>query len=135
MSESQIQLKSGAMLELKMAPFSKGTKLFKVIAAELKGVEIELGDIGNLGSRDINSLKNVVFQLIGSDALESAFFDVAQHSLHNGQKIIRATFEPEDARGDYLSTAWEVIKFNIAPFLSGLDLSLLTKGSPKAASQ
>lgn len=116
-----------------MAPFSKGTKLFKVIASELKGVEVELGDMkmADIGSKDINSLKNVIFQLIGSDALEAAFFDVAMHSLHDGQSIKRAIFEPDSARGDYLPTAWEVIKFNIAPFFSGLDLSSLTKSSPK----
>ena len=133
MSEDQITLKSGAMLELKMAPFAKGTKLFKVIASELKGVEIELGDLkmSDIGSKDINSLKNVFFQLIGSDALEAAFFDVAGHSLHDGQRITRTTFEPEKTRGDYLPTAWEVIKFNVAPFFSGLDLSSLTKSSPK----
>jgi hypothetical protein len=135
--ETAITLKSGAILELKMAPFSSGMKLFKTIANELKGVDVELGglDLKEIGSKDINSLKNVIFQLLGSDAIEACFFDCAKHSLHEGQKISRLTFEPENARGDYLPVAWEVIKFNIAPFFSGLDLSSLTKSKPKPSGQ
>jgi len=130
--DTEITLKSGAMLELKAASFSAGMKLFKTIAAELKGVDIELGglDLKEVGAKDINSLKNVIFQLLASDAIEAAFFDCAKKSLHNGQSIVRMTFEPETARGDYLPVVWEVVKFNIAPFFSGLDLSSLTKSKP-----
>ena len=130
--EAEITLKSGAMLELKMAPFADGIKLFKVIVNEVKQVEVDLSglDMAGLAGKDINSIKNLIFQLLGSDAVEQAFLQCAARSLHNGQKITKATFEPESARGDYLPTAWEVIKFNIAPFFSGLDLSSLTKGKP-----
>ena len=130
--ETEITLKSGAMLELKTASFSAGMKLFKAIAAELKGVDVDLGglDLKEVGSKDINSLKNVILQLLASEQIEAAFFECAKKSLHNGQSIVRQTFEPETARGDYLPVVWEVVKFNIAPFFSGLDLSSLTKSKP-----
>lgn len=120
------------MLELHMASFSDGTKLFKTIVNEVKLVDVDLSglDVGGLAGKDINSIKNLIFQLLGSDAVEAAFFQCAGKCLHNGQKITRATFDTPDTRGDYLPTAWEVIKFNIAPFFSGLDLSSLTKSNP-----
>lgn len=133
----QITLKSGAMLELQMAPFADGMNLFKVIVNEVKQVDVDLSglDVAGLASKDLNSIKNLIFQLLGSDAVERCFFLCAARCLHNGQKITKATFEPAESRGDYLPTAWEVIKFNIAPFFSGLDLSSLTKSKPTPLSR
>lgn len=130
--QTEITLKSGAMLELHMASFADGMKLFKVIVNEVKQVDVDLSglDVQGLAGKDLNSIKNLIFQLLGSDAVEQAFYQCAAKSLHNGQKITKATFEPTESRGDFLPTAWEVIKLNIAPFFSGLDLSSLTKDKP-----
>lgn len=120
-----ITLKSGRELQLGLAPFSVGMKLFKTIANELKNVEIDLDtlDLKKIGGKDINTLKNAIFQLAGSDALEMALFQCMERCLYDGQKIGRTTFEPEDARQDYLPVAWEVMKYNLAPFFKGLELS------------
>lgn len=115
-----------------MAPFSVASKLRKIVAVELLKVEIDLGkinlgtEIRNLDGRSLNTLKNVVCQLLASDAVESAFFECAARCTIDGAAIKRDTFENPDARGDFLPVAWEVIRFNLSPFFEGLDLSSLT---------
>lgn len=130
-----LTLESGAKLDLGMAPFATGMKLFKTVANELKLVNFELGledmNLRRLADKDINTFKNAILQLAGSDALEAALFACMERCLYNGVKIDRKTFEPEDARADYLPVAWEVMKYNLAPFFKNLSLSFRTQpGTP-----
>ena len=122
---------------LGMAPFSAGMKLFKTIANELKQADIEITtlDLKQIAGSDINAIKNAIFQLLGSDSLELAFYDCAIKSTIDGQKITRATFEPENMRGDFLPVAWEVIKFNLLPFFANLDFKSLGSEPAKASAQ
>lgn len=128
-----ITLKSGAELSMTVAPFADGMKLFKTIARELKQVDIELGDldVSKLAGKDINSIKNVVFQLLGSDAVEACVFDCLKRCTLNGVRITKETFEDENARPDFLPAAWEVIKLNLRPFVSGLNLSFSASAKPQ----
>jgi hypothetical protein len=127
-------LNSGRELGLGMAPFSVGNKLRKVVALELKSVDFSASDL-NLSAdvlkdtKALNCLKNLLCQAMASDALEAAFFECAARCTLDGIKITRDTFEPENMRGDFLPVAWEVIRFNLAPFFGNLDLSFL--GSAK----
>lgn len=125
-------LKSGAVLELQMAPFAVSMRLFKTIANELKAVDIHLDGISfkEIKNTDINGIKNAVFQLLGSDAVETALKSCMERCLYNGLKITPDIFENPEARADYLVVAWEVTKFNLAPFFKSLDLSSMA--SPKA---
>jgi len=129
---NEILLKSGAVLVVSMAPFSSSNKLLKVIMRELKTVDVQLEnlDFSRIGSQDINTLKNAVCQLLASDTLEQAVFECMARCTYNGNRIVKDTFEPDDARGDYLPCAWEVIKINLRPFFNGLDLSSLGSGQP-----
>lgn len=127
-----ITLKSGAVLVLGTPTFAHGMKLFKVIVNELKLVDLDISslDLRTFAGKDINSLKNAIFQLLGSDALESAVFDCATKSTYNSMKITRETFNPDEARADYFPVAWEVIKHSLRPFFTNLDLSFLTADKP-----
>lgn len=129
---NEILLKSGAVLVVNMAPFSASNKLLKVVMRELKTVDLELEnlDLAKIATQDINTLKNAICQLLASDALEQSVFECMAKCTYNGSRVVKETFEPEDARGDYLPCAWEVIKANLRPFFSGLDLSSLGSGQP-----
>ena len=128
-----ITLKSGAILILGTPSFAHGMKLFKVIVNELKLVDLDLStlDLRAFAGKDINSLKNAIFPLLGSDALENAIFDCAMKSTYNSMKITRDTFTPDEARADYLPVAWEVIKHTLRPFFVNLDLSFLSADKPE----
>lgn len=127
-----VTLNSGVQLQLGLAPFSVGMKLFKTIANELKVVDVNIDtlDFAKLAGKDVNVFKNAILQLLGSDALEVALFQCMERCLYNGEKITRQTFEPENARQDYLPVAWEVMKYNLAPFFKGLALSSSTAPKP-----
>lgn len=137
MNES-VPLKSGRTLVLGMASFSVSMKLFKTIANELKQVDAEFNiesvDLKKLGEKDINTFKTAILQLLGSDALEMAVFQCAEKCLLDGQKITRQTFEPEDMRPDFFPVAWEVIKYNLTPFFTGLEFSSSIAPSPTVQS-
>ena len=137
----EITLPSGRILVFQMAPFADGNKLCKVVFNELKQVDasFDMSNIKNLMSQDIkgdtmNIIKNLICQLMGSDALERALGVCMARCTYEGMSITKDTFEPEEARGDYLPCAWEVIKNNLAPFFKGLNLqSLISKATEETS--
>lgn len=136
-------LKSGRTLVLNLAPFSVGSKLFKTVLGELRTINIDVAklDMGmelNLQKIDpklINIMKDAFCEIASSETVEAAFFECAGRCLLNGQKITRETFEEPDAREDYLPIAWEVIKFNLAPFFRGLASQLSASAPPSESGQ
>lgn len=132
-----ITLKSGATLQANVASFKAANRLLKAIALELARVNLDfdLASLKDIGTKDINTLKNVLLQLLASDAVEAAAIECAKKSLYNGQRIIEETFESEMTRPDYLPSMVEVIKVNLIPFFSGLDLALLTSAKPQSNAQ
>jgi hypothetical protein len=136
MEKNQTTLPSGRTLVVNVAPFATANKLRKVLLAELRQVDVNLGDnIGKLLSLDIsemsgtalNSIKNVVCQLLASDVVEQSVFECLGRCTIDGGAVKRETaFEPIETRGDYLPAAWEVVKANASPFFAGIDLSSLT---------
>lgn len=135
--QDPLTLKSGSILEVGIASFSAGTRLMKTVAKELALVnfDLNLSSFSELSGQDVNVLKNAVFQLMQSDSLEAALMECAKKSTYNGEKITAQTFEPENARQDYLPVAWEVMKANLAPFFRGLDLSSLTSAKQSSNAQ
>lgn len=141
MKES-LTLASGAELRLQLPSFAVSMKLLKCIAAELKSVHIDItldggADLQKLLQRDlpVDMLKNAVCQLIGSDQLERALAECMKSFMYRGEKIVPGTFEDEDARGDYLPVAWEVIQFTLAPFFRNLALPSSTPSKEPDGSQ
>ena len=137
----EITLASGNVLCFQMASFSEGMKLFKVIANEIKQVDasFDMNNLKGLMAQEVkgdalNVMKNLVCQLIGSDALERALGPCMARCTYNGHAIKPDAFEPEEARGDYLPCAWEVIRGNVAPFFNGLNLqSLISKATEETS--
>ena len=129
-------LKSGAVAELSMASFAVSARLFKAMANELKLVDVDIEgvDLSKVQDMDLNAIKNAILQLLGSDQIEKYLFDCMARCTYQGQKITTATFDTEEARGDYLPIALEVIKLNVLPFFKNLDLSSLAPAKPPAKS-
>lgn len=125
----KITLKSGSTLELQMADFDDAMRLFQTIANELKTVDVHLDGltIEQIKGTDINGIKNAILQLLGSTAMIREIRSCAARSLYNGNRITKDSFNPPEARQDFLPVAWEVIKFTLAPFFAGLDLSSMMK--------
>jgi len=119
-----ITLPSGAALEIQLASFAVGNNLFKTLCRELKnsGVLATSGlTLANIASKDISIIAGPVLQAASSDDVERCLWECFKTCLYNNARVTRDTFEPAEARGDYLKMAWEVLKANLAPFFNGID--------------
>jgi hypothetical protein len=131
-----IILKSGAEFQYGLPPFSSRTKLYKTLCSELLTVDVKLEslDLNKLAGTDVNTFKNLIFKLIGSDAFERAIFECAKKSQYNGRPINPDLFESEEATEDWFPVAWEVAKAVILPFAKNLALSSLTSAKESSES-
>lgn len=140
---NEITLKSGHTLGLGLADFEDGVNLWQTLMGEVKKADVDLSGfdlkhINEVGDLDINVIKNAILQVCSSKAVLACFFACAKRSTLGNEQvkfaITPASFKPAEFRGDFLPCAWEVMRFNLAPFFESLDLSSLTSGAPRAES-
>ena len=135
-NQQTVSLPSGAELEMTLAPFTEGERLFTATAECLKSVSID-GEIEleNLTS-SFNSLKSAVLNCLTSKELKEALLACLKRCTYNKQRITSwDIFEDIDARQDYLTVCWEVSKFNLAPFMKNLFSKFTISQAAEKASQ
>ena len=129
-----LDLKSGARVEMEIAPLAESAALRRAMAAEIVKADITIDmkklDLKAIAETDLagdvfNSIKNVMLLLIASETVERQLFICMRRCRYNDVKITAETFEPKEARGDFLPIALEVIKMNVLPFFAGLDWTSL----------
>lgn len=114
MALKEIILPSGRKLSVNAAPFHDSKRLYQSIGGEFLRVRID-------GGQDVEELiKNVICLGFSSEPIEKAIEPCLKRCLYNGVKIDERTFEPEEAREDYLDICVEVAKENIRPFTKSL---------------
>lgn len=111
----KVDLPSGAVLEITLAPFADAKALYQAVLDELKGLKFNPED-----EIDVNFIKDLFCSGFSSKKVEAALDLCFKRVLYNGQKIDKDTFEPEEARQDYLMACIEVAKANILPFVKSL---------------
>ena len=104
------KLESGAELEVFLATFSEGHKLFKAVTKELQDVDLVKDTVQKLSLR-----------LISSEAIEGYLWPCMGKALYTGQgfekkKITPEIFEKAEIRQDFLEIAKEVMVYNLTPF-------------------
>ncbi len=141
------KLPSGAELKLCDVPFETAMELLEAAAAEAQSVSIGLkldvnfatdpAAMARLLAEDlpVDLIKNAVCQFVASSKFKAKLWACMERQLYNGQAVNRQTFENRNARADYLPAAWEVIKFTLIPFFSGLSLKSSTANPPAGNSQ
>lgn len=119
-NSAKVSLPSGAELEMTLAPFLEGEKLFSATAECLKAVKVDGLNTEDLAA-SFESLKNAVLACITSKEMKDALLACLKRCTYNGQRITSwDVFEDLKAREDYLSVCWEVVKFNLTPFTKNL---------------
>ena len=120
-NQKKVSLPSGAELEITLAPFMEGERLFSATAECLKSVKIDGNmDVENFAS-NINSMKDAFLSCLTSFDMKEAILACLKRCTYNKQRITSfEIFESVDARQDYLMVCWEVCKFNLAPFTKSL---------------
>lgn len=120
-NQKKVSLPSGAELEITLAPFMEGERLFTATAECLKSVKIDgKTDVKDLTS-NINSLKDAFLSCLTSQAMKDAILACLKRCTYNRQRITSwDVFDGMNARQDYLAVCWEVVKFNLTPFTRSL---------------
>ena len=111
MENLKVKLSSGAELEVTLAPFQDGHRLFKAVTRELKTFDLAEGTVENLS-----------MLLVSSDDIDAALWPCMARAVYKtaecpaGLKVVPSLFENEEARGDLLDIQREVLGFNLTPF-------------------
>lgn len=120
-NQMKVSLPSGAELEMTLAPFMEGERLFTATAECLKSVKIDgQADVSDLTS-NLNSLKDAFLSCLTSQDMKDAILACMKRCTYNKQRITSwDVFDNIEARQDYLAVCWEVVKFNLSPFTKSL---------------
>ena len=124
-NQMKVSLPSGAELEMTLAPFMEGERLFSATAECLKGIKVDgNADVQDLTS-NLNSLKDMFLSCLTSQAMKDAILACLKRCTYNKQRITSwDIFDDIRAREDYLAVCWEVVKFNLTPFMKSLTSKL-----------
>lgn len=110
----EITLPSGAILKINLAPFADAKGLYQSLLEELKSVEL------NSKKEITEVIKDMACLAFSSKKIEAAIWKCFEKCLYNDMKIDKDTFEPMEARGDYMVVCVEVAKENVLPFAKNL---------------
>jgi len=123
----KVNLPSGAVLEIQLAPFGDANKLNKAIAKELKTLSLD----SEMNLSDPVFLKDLVCTALSSDGIESCLWACFKRCTYNNEKISQDTFEKEESRQDYFIVCREVLQEQIGPFVKSL-LPMWKDGNPSS---
>lgn len=120
-NQIKVSLPSGAELEITLAPFMEGERLFTATAECLKSVKVDGSTKVEDLTSNINGLKDAFLSCLTSPAMKDAILACLKRCTYNRQRITSwDVFDNIDARQDYLAVCWEVVKFNLTPFTKSL---------------
>jgi len=110
----EVSLPSGATLKITPAPFSDARDLYQAVLRESKHVQLDFEKELPL------FIKDFFCTAFSSKAIEKIVWDCMKRCIYNDLKITEDTFEPVEAREDYIKVIAEVTIENITPFLKSL---------------
>lgn len=111
----EVILPSGAKLEITVAPFRISKALYQAMADEAKALKLDPA-----AEVDVNFWKDLFCIGVASPAIEDKIWACLDRATYNGLKITQETFEPIEARDDYLTACFEVAQDNVRPFTKSL---------------
>lgn len=111
----EVTLQSGAKLKIDVAPFMDAKALYQAVLEELRTVEVD-----ERSESQADLIKNLFCASFTSKKIDQALAKCMERALYNGLKITNETWEPVEARADYMLVCFEVAKENLAPFVKSL---------------
>lgn len=112
---TDVALPSGAKLHISLSPFAVSKALYQAVLEEAKLLKLDTdADV------DINLFKDLFCSGFSSKKIEVCLEACMRKATYNGIRITADTFEPEEARQDYMQVCWEVAYANLLPFTKSL---------------
>lgn len=124
-----IKLPSGAELEITLLDFEPAFEVSQVVSRFIGLLDVDLKAMGlenakSLADLDLDAIKRPLSQILSNQELRKAGDKCLTKCIYNGLKITPKTWEPAEARQDYLFAVFHALKANIAPFFEGAFSSL-----------
>lgn len=120
-NQKKVSLPSGAELEITLAPFMEGERLFSATAECLKKVNVDAQTQVDDLTANLNGLKNALLECLTSHNFKESLLACLKRCTYNKQRVTSwDIFDDINAREDYLVVCWEVVKFNLTPFTKNL---------------
>jgi hypothetical protein len=110
----EIKLSSGKILKIGNVPFAEAKDLFQSILEVSKGIPFDT-------SKDYAAIvKDVLCFGFSSKKIETCLWVCLARCTYNDLKIVESTFEPMEAREDFIDACMEVAQEVLAPFMKSL---------------
>lgn len=114
----EVKLPSGVMLKVGLPPFEQSKALYQSMLEEMRTIAI------TSKTEMASFYKDLMCVGFSSKKIEACLWECFKHCTYGNKagdlKIDKDTFEPLEARGDYLTVCMEVAKENVAPFAKSL---------------
>lgn len=129
MHNAEIVLASGAKLHITLSPFKDAKALYQALLEEARTLKLDAE-----AEADFNFFKDVFCTAFSSKRVETALEKCFERCTYNDKRITADTFEPAEAREDYMQVCLEVAQHNVHPFTKSLSaqfshiLALLSSG-------
>lgn len=111
----EVKLPSGAILKITLSPFAISRNLYQAVLEEAKGLKFDANQ-----EIDVNIYKDLFCTALASKKIEACLDECMKRVLYKDVKVTSDTWEPVEARDDYLMACFEVAKENIEPFMKSL---------------
>lgn len=127
-----VDLPSGAKLQIVAAPFAVSKALYQALLADFQAIRTDFSDMAAL-------YKDLFCVGFASERIEACLWQCFERCLYDAgggaRKIDKDTFEDVTRREDYPIVCVEVVKDNVAPFAKSLfaeykRFSKMTEKSP-----
>jgi hypothetical protein len=117
-------LPSGAEFEVTLLDFEPAFDISQTVSrfvglleVDLKALEIEKWK--SFSDIEVDAIKRPLSQILSNAELRKAGDRCLVKCTYNGQKVTTKTWEPAEARQDYLIAMFYALKENVAPFFVG----------------
>lgn len=111
METLKVKLKSGAEIEVWLATFPEGHRLYKAVTRELSKYNLAEG-----------TAENLAMVMTSSEDVDMALWPCMSKALYKtqecpaGQRISQELFEKSEVRADLIEIQREVLGYNLIPF-------------------
>jgi hypothetical protein len=117
------KLPSGAVLEVTPLDCGDAYAIFQQVMKVIGLLDIDLSKLDmtkDFKAQDIIEFKRPLAQLLSNSELEKAAKKCLTKCTYDGMKVTEATWNPLNARQDYLFAMFFALKENCSPFLDGV---------------
>ena len=118
----EVKLPSGATLDITLLDYEKAFDVFQIVARQLGLIDVDFSkiDFEKFQLMDVMEFKRPLTQILSNPDLVKVGNQCLVKCTYDGIKITAKTWEPPEARKDYVFAIFYALKENCYPFVEGV---------------